>query len=252
MLGIEVPNRDRQMLTLREQLDTEEFENNDGALVVAMGADTAGRPVYADLAKMPHALIAGTTGSGKSVAINAIILSLVYRMTPDQLRFVMVDPKMLELSIYNDIPHLLTPVITDPNKAAAALNWVVKEMENRYRMMSELGVKNLASFNTKFAELAAEEKIPTKLVQVGFDLQTGQPRFEEQPLASKPLPHIVVVIDELADLMMVAGKAVEFSIGRLTQMARASGIHLLCATQRPSVGRGNGVDQGQHSDAGEL
>jgi len=235
VLGIEVPNRERQFLGLRELLDTDAFEHDAGSLVVALGVDTAGQPAYTDIAKMPHALIAGTTGSGKSVAINAFILSLLYRMTPDQLRFVMVDPKMLELSIYNDIPHLLTPVITDPNKAAAALNWVVKEMENRYRLMSELGVKNLAGFNEKFNALQGEGKVPTKLVQVGFDLNTGQPRFEEQPLATKPLPYIVVVIDELADLMMVAGKAVEFSIARLTQMARASGIHLLVATQRPSV-----------------
>lgn len=235
VLGIEVPNRERQFLGLRELLDTDAFEHDAGALVVALGVDTTGEPTYADISKMPHALIAGTTGSGKSVAINAFILSLVYRLTPDQLRFVMVDPKMLELSIYNDIPHLLTPVITDPNKAAAALNWVVKEMENRYRLMSELGVKNLSGFNEKFAALEEEGKVPTRLVQVGFDLNTGQPRFEEQPLATKPLPYIVVVIDELADLMMVAGKAVEFSIARLTQMARASGIHLLVATQRPSV-----------------
>lgn len=235
VLGIEVPNRERQFLGLKELLDTDAFEHDAGSLVVALGVDTAGEPTYTDISKMPHALIAGTTGSGKSVAINAFILSLLYRMTPDQLRFVMVDPKMLELSIYNDIPHLLTPVITDPNKAAAALNWVVKEMENRYRLMSEMGVKNLTGFNEKFAALEAEGKVPTRLVQVGFDLNTGQPRFEEQPLATKPLPYIVVVIDELADLMMVAGKAVEFSIARLTQMARASGIHLLVATQRPSV-----------------
>jgi S-DNA-T family DNA segregation ATPase FtsK/SpoIIIE len=235
VLGIEVPNANRKFLGLRELMDTDEFENDSGKLTVALGVDTAGIPVYTDIAKMPHALIAGTTGSGKSVAINAFILSLLYRMTPDELKFVMVDPKMLELSIYNDIPHLLTPVITDPNKAAAALNWVVKEMENRYRLMSELGVKNLANFNEKFRELEAEGKIPTKLVQIGFDLNTGQPQFEEQPLATKPMPYIVVVIDELADLMMVAGKAVEFSIARLTQMARASGIHLLVATQRPSV-----------------
>ncbi len=235
VLGIEVPNMHRQMLSLREILDTDEFENHEGGLVVALGVDTAGKPQYADLSKMPHALIAGTTGSGKSVAINAFILSLLYRMGPEDLRLLLVDPKMLELSIYNDIPHLLTPVVTDPNKAAAALNWVVKEMENRYRLMSELGVKNLQNFNEKFVQLEAEGKIPTKLVQVGFDLNTGQPAFEEQPLATKKLPYIVVVIDELADLMMVAGKAVEFSIARLTQMARASGIHLLVATQRPSV-----------------
>ena len=235
VLGIEVPNRERQFLGLKELLDTDEFEHDAGNLVVALGVDTTGQPVYADIAKMPHSLIAGTTGSGKSVAINAFILSLLYRLTPDQLRFVMIDPKMLELSIYNDIPHLLTPVITDPNKAAAALNWVVKEMENRYRLMSEIGVKNIIGFNEKFATMQEEGKVPTKLVQVGFDLNTGQPKMEEQPLATKPMPYIVVVIDELADLMMVAGKAVEFSIARLTQMARASGIHLLVATQRPSV-----------------
>ena len=235
VLGIEVPNRERQFLGLRELLDTEAFENTEEGLTVALGVDTTGQPVFADIAKMPHVLIAGTTGSGKSVAINAFILSLVYRMTPAELRMVMVDPKMLELSIYNDIPHLLTPVITDPGKAASALNWVVKEMENRYRLLSELGVKNLANFNQKFADLQAQGQVPTKLVQVGFDLNTGQPRFEEQPLATAPLPYLVVVIDELADLMMVAGKAVEFSIARLTQMARASGIHLLVATQRPSV-----------------
>ena len=235
VLGIEVPNLNRQFLGLKELFDTDEFEHDAGKLTVALGVDTAGIPAFTDISKMPHALIAGTTGSGKSVAINAFILSLLYRMTPEELRFVMVDPKMLELSIYNDIPHLLTPVITDPNKAAAALNWVVKEMENRYRLMSEMGVKNLANFNDKFRELEAEGKIPTKLVQTGFDINTGQPQFEEQPLATKPMPYIVVVIDELADLMMVAGKAVEFSIARLTQMARASGIHLLVATQRPSV-----------------
>lgn len=235
VLGIEVPNLNRQYLGLRELLDTDTFEHDAGKLVVALGVDTTGVPVYSDVSKMPHTLIAGTTGSGKSVAINAFILSLLYRMTPDELKFVMVDPKMLELSIYNDIPHLLTPVITDPNKAAAALNWVVKEMENRYRLMAELGVKNLAGFNQKFEELEAEGKMPTRLVQVGFDLNTGQPRMEEQPVAEKKLPYIVVVIDELADLMMVAGKAVEFSIARLTQMARASGIHLMVATQRPSV-----------------
>ncbi|HEX2859230.1 MAG TPA: DNA translocase FtsK 4TM domain-containing protein [Alphaproteobacteria bacterium] len=235
VLGIELPNRERQFTSLRELLETETFEEDPGALTVALGVDTSGQPTYADISKMPHGLIAGTTGSGKSVGINAFILSLVFRLTPDELKLVMVDPKMLELSIYNDIPHLITPVITDPNKAAAALNWVVKEMENRYRLMAELGVKNLASFNTRFAELQADGRVPTRLVQTGFDLQTGQPVHEEQPLATKPLPYIVVIIDELADLMMVAGKAVEFSIARLTQMARASGIHLLVATQRPSV-----------------
>ncbi|MDD9912253.1 MAG: DNA translocase FtsK 4TM domain-containing protein [Alphaproteobacteria bacterium] len=235
VIGIEMPNHNRQGVSLKELLDTADFESHAGKLTVAMGVDTAGNPVYEDIAKMPHALIAGTTGSGKSVAMNAFIMSLLYRLTPDQLKFVMVDPKMLELSIYNDIPHLLTPVITDPNKAASALNWVVKEMENRYRLMSELGVKNLASFNAKFSELQAAGEVPTRLVQTGFDVHTGQPIMEEQLLTDKMLPHIVVVIDELADLMMVAGKQVEMYIARLTQMARASGIHLLVATQRPSV-----------------
>ncbi len=235
VIGIEMPNRHRQMVTLRELLETEEFETHSGKLTVCLGVDTSGNPVYTDIAKMPHALIAGTTGSGKSVAMNAFILSLLYRMTPDQLKFMMIDPKMLELSIYNDIPHLLTPVITDPQKAAGALNWVVKEMENRYRLMSELGVKNLAGFNAKFVELQEAGKVPMRLVQTGFDMATGQPTMEEQPLAKNTLPHIVVVIDELADLMMVAGKQVEMYIARLTQMARAAGIHLLVATQRPSV-----------------
>lgn len=235
VIGIELPNRSRQMLSLKEMLATDLFETHAGKLTVSMGVSTSGEPIYADIAKMPHALIAGTTGSGKSVAMNAFILSLLYRMTPDQLRFVMIDPKMLELSIYNDIPHLLTPVITDPTKAATALNWVVKEMENRYRLMAELSVKNIASFNAKFMDLQSQGKVPTRLVQTGFDLSTGQPKMEEQLLAEKPIPHIVVVIDELADLMMVAGKQVELYIARLTQMARASGIHLLVATQRPSV-----------------
>lgn len=235
VIGIELPNAERRGVSLRELLATESFETHPGKLTIALGVDTAGTNAYIDIAKMPHALIAGTTGSGKSVAMNAFILSLVYRMPPQQLRFIMIDPKMLELSIYNDIPHLLTPVVTDPNKAAAALKWAVKEMENRYRLMSELGVKNLQSFNTKFAELQAAGKVPTKLVQTGFDPATGQPRMEEKPLATEPMPYIVVVIDELADLMMVAGKQVEGSIARLAQMARAAGIHLLIATQRPSV-----------------
>jgi S-DNA-T family DNA segregation ATPase FtsK/SpoIIIE len=235
VIGIEMPNLKRQMVTLKQLLETEPFETNPGKLAVAMGVDTGGEPVYSDIAKMPHALIAGTTGSGKSVAMNAFIMSLLYRLTPDELRFVMIDPKMLELSIYNDIPHLLTPVITDPNKAAGALKWVVGEMENRYQLMSALGVKNIQSFNAKFAELQAAGKTPTRMVQVGFEPTTGQPKMEEQPLAERTLPYIVVVIDELADLMMVAGKQVEVYIARLAQMARAAGIHLLVATQRPSV-----------------
>lgn len=235
VIGIEMPNAERRTVTLRELLATEAFETHPGKLTVAIGVDTGGQPVYTDIGKMPHSLIAGTTGSGKSVAMNAFILSLLYRMTPEQLRFIMIDPKMLELSIYNDIPHLLTPVVTDPNKASTALKWAVKEMERRYKLMSEMGVKNLQSFNTKFKELKAKDTIPTRPVQTGFDPSTGQPIVEQQPLATEPLPYIVVVIDELADLMMVAGKEVEASIARLAQMARAAGIHLLVATQRPSV-----------------
>lgn len=235
VIGIEMPNLKRRSVSLRELLASDEFETHPGKLSVALGVDTGGKPIYADIGKMPHALIAGTTGSGKSVAMNAFILSLLYRMTPQQLRFVMIDPKMLELSIYNDIPHLLTPVITDPNKAATALKWVVSEMEKRYKLMSELGVKNIQSFNAKFLEMKEQGEIPTRLVQTGFDPATGQPRMEKQPLADDALPYIVVVIDELADLMMVAGKQVEVYIARLAQMARAAGIHLLVATQRPSV-----------------
>jgi S-DNA-T family DNA segregation ATPase FtsK/SpoIIIE len=235
VLGIEMPNAARRTVSLREMLGTEQFETHPGKLTVALGVDSTGNPVYTDISKMPHALIAGTTGSGKSVAMNAFILSLAYRLTPEQLRFIMIDPKMLELSIYNDIPHLLTPVVTDPNKASVALQWAVREMENRYRLMSEFGVKNLQSFNTKFMELKEKGEIPTRMVQTGFDPNTGQPIMSQQPLAKDPMPYIVVVIDELADLMMVAGKQVETSIARLAQMARAAGIHLLVATQRPSV-----------------
>ena len=235
VIGIEMPNPERRTVTLRELLGTEAFETHPGKLAVAIGVDTGGQPVYTDISKMPHALIAGTTGSGKSVAMNAFIISLLYRMGPEQLRFLMIDPKMLELSIYNDIPHLLTPVVTDPNKAATALKWAVKEMERRYKLMSEMGVKNLQSFNSKFKELSKKGEVPMRQVQTGFDAETGQPTMEDQPLASEPLPFIVVVIDELADLMMVAGKEVETSIARLAQMARAAGIHLLVATQRPSV-----------------
>lgn len=235
VIGIEMPNSKRRTVYLRELLETEAFETHPAKLAIAMGVDTGGTPVYADISKMPHALVAGTTGSGKSVMINSMILSLAYRASPAQVRFLMVDPKMLELSIYNDIPHLLAPVVTDPNKAAVALKWVVKEMENRYRMMSEVGVKNIQSFNTQFAEWQAKGTIPKRKVQTGFDLQTGQPTFEERPLAEAAFPYIVVVIDELADLMMVAGKQVELYIARLAQMARAAGIHLVVATQRPSV-----------------
>ena len=235
VIGIELPNRNRKMVAFKDMMASEQFETHPGKLAVSLGVDTAGNNVYADIAKMPHALIAGTTGSGKSVAMNAFIVSLLYRMTPEQLKFVMIDPKILELSIYNGIPHLLTPVITDPNKASAALKWLVAEMDARYHKMSDLGVKNMQSFNAKFEELQAKGAIPMKNVQTGFAPETGQPIFEQRPVAEEPMPYIVVVLDELADLMMVAGKEVEQSIARLAQKARASGIHLLVATQRPSV-----------------
>lgn len=235
VIGIEMPNAHRKMVTLKELLETEAFESNPGKLTVALGVDTAGIPTYADIATMPHVLIAGTTGSGKSVAMNAFILSLLYRLSPEQLRLIMVDPKMLELSGYNDIPHLLTPVITDPNKASVALKWATREMERRYKMMADFGVKNIQSFNAKFADFQAREEVPTRVVQTGFEPATGKPIMEEQPLCDAPLPYIVIIIDELSDLMMVAGKQVEQSIARLAQMARAAGMHLLVATQRPSV-----------------
>lgn len=235
VIGIELPNEQRRMLTLKQMLSTPEFEKHKGKLTVSLGVDTAGKPVYTDLAKTPHCLVAGTTGSGKSVGVNAMILSLLYRMTPKQLKFIMVDPKMLELSVYNDIPHMLTPVVTDPAKASQALKWAVKEMEDRYRKMSEFGVKNISSFNEKFEKCEAEGKIPTMQIQTGFDPHTGKPITEEKAIATETMPYIVVIIDELADLMLVAGKEVEGSIARIAQMARAAGIHLVIATQRPSV-----------------
>tara|TARA_Y100001960_G_C14771563_1_gene880394 strand:- start:691 stop:3099 length:2409 start_codon:yes stop_codon:yes gene_type:complete len=235
VIGIELPNEKRRMLTLKQMLSTPEFEKHKGKLTVNLGVDTAGKPIYTDIAKTPHCLVAGTTGSGKSVGVNAMILSLLYRMTPKQLKFIMVDPKMLELSVYNDIPHMLAPVVTDPAKASQALKWAVKEMEDRYRKMAEFGVKNIVSFNEKFEKCEAEGKIPTMQIQTGFDPHTGKPIMEEKPIATETMPYIVVIIDELADLMLVAGKEVEGSIARIAQMARAAGIHLIIATQRPSV-----------------
>ena len=202
---------------------------------MALGKDIGGTPVYADLARMPHLLIAGTTGSGKSVAINTMITSLLYRHTPDDVRLLMIDPKMLELSVYDGIPHLLSPVVTEPGKAVVALKWVVREMEDRYRAMSQLSVRNIAGYNQRLKDAAKKGSVLTRTVQTGFDPESGKPIYEDQELDLTPLPYIVVVIDEMADLMLVAGKDVEAAVQRLAQMARAAGIHVIMATQRPSV-----------------
>ena len=235
LIGVELPNANREMVPLRELLSTPEYESTAGNLSLALGKNIAGEPVVADLARMPHLLIAGTTGSGKSVAVNTMILSLLYRLTPQQCRLIMIDPKMLELSVYDDIPHLLAPVVTEPGKAVVALKWVVGEMQNRYRAMSLLGVRNVAGYNQRVTEALAGGGKPKRTVQTGYDCETGEPMYEDQDLELKPLPFIVVVVDEMADLMMVAGKDVEAAIQRLSQMARAAGIHLIMATQRPSV-----------------
>ena len=234
-IGIELPNHDRQTVFLRELLASKDFEASKARLAVILGKDIGGEPVVADLASMPHLLVAGTTGSGKSVGVNTMIMSLLYRHSPDTLRFIMVDPKMLELSVYDDIPHLLTPVVTEPKKAVVALKWAVREMEERYRNMSKLGVRNLAAFNKRVSEANAKGERLVRQVQTGFDKETGQPLIEEQEFDFVPLPFIVIVIDEMADLMLVAGKDVEATVQRLAQMARAAGIHLIMATQRPSV-----------------
>lgn len=234
-IGIELPNVERETVFLRELLASEAFEKAPGSLPIVLGKDISGAPQIADLARMPHLLVAGTTGSGKSVALNAMILSLLYRLPPERCRLIMVDPKMLELSIYDDIPHLLTPVVTEPRKAIVALKWAVREMEGRYRAMSRLGVRNLDGYNARVEEARRTGQGLTRRVQTGFDPDTGQPLYEEQPIDLEALPLIVVVVDEMADLMLVAGKEVEGAIQRLAQMARAAGIHLIMATQRPSV-----------------
>ncbi len=235
VIGIELPNSRRETVHLHEILASSDFEKNTGKLNMSLGKDIGGTPVIADLSKMPHLLIAGTTGSGKSVGVNAMILSLLYRMKPEECRFIMIDPKMLELSIYDGIPHLLTPVVTDPHKAVVALKWAVREMEDRYRAMSQVGVRNIAGYNKRIKEAAAKGEQLTRRVQTGFDPETGKPIFEDQELPMEPLPFIVIIVDEMADLMLVAGKDVEASIQRLAQMARAAGLHLIMATQRPSV-----------------
>jgi DNA segregation ATPase FtsK/SpoIIIE, S-DNA-T family len=235
VIGIELPNSARETVLLRELLAANEYEKTKGKLPIVLGKDIGGTPIIADLAKMPHLLIAGTTGSGKSVGLNAMILSLLYRLPPEDCRFIMIDPKMLELSVYHDIPHLLAPVVTDPKKAVVSLKWAVREMEDRYQAMSKLSVRNIEGYNKRVGEAAKNGEILTRKIQTGFDPATGQAEFEEQELDLNPLPFIVVVVDEMADLMLVAGKDIEASIQRLAQMARAAGIHIIMATQRPSV-----------------
>ncbi len=234
-IGIELPNAKRENVLLREMLASQDFITAKEKLPIALGKTIGGDPVIADLAKMPHLLVAGTTGSGKSVAINTMILSLLYRLRPDQCRLIMVDPKMLELSIYDGIPHLLTPVVTDPKKAVVALKWAVREMEERYKKMSKLGVRNIDGFNARMAQAKAKGEVLTRTVQTGFDRETGEAIYEQEEMGLEPIPYIVVIVDEMADLMMVAGKEIEGAIQRLAQMARAAGIHLIMATQRPSV-----------------
>ncbi|MEC7299444.1 MAG: DNA translocase FtsK [Pseudomonadota bacterium] len=235
VIGIELPNEKREMVSFREILSTRDYGDGNQKLPLALGKDIGGDPIVANLAKMPHLLIAGTTGSGKSVAINTMILSLLYKLTPDDLRLVMIDPKMLELSVYDGIPHLLSPVVTDPKKAVVALKWVVGEMEERYRKMSKMGVRNIDGYNSRVADAQSRGEMFSRTVQTGFDDDTGDPVFETEEFAPQKMPYIVVIVDEMADLMMVAGKEIEACIQRLAQMARASGIHLIMATQRPSV-----------------
>ena len=235
VIGIELPNAKRQTVFLRELIASRAYEQNAAALPLVMGKDIGGAPVVVDLARMPHLLVAGTTGAGKSVGLNAMVLSLLYRLPPENCKFIMIDPKMLELSIYNDIPHLMTPVVTEPKKAIVALKWTVREMEERYRAMSKLGVRNVEGYNKRLVEARRKGEVLMRKVQTGFDSETGRPVHEDQPLDLTPLPYIVVVVDEMADLMMVAGKEIEAAIQRLSQMARAAGIHLIMATQRPSV-----------------
>ena len=235
VIGIELPNKVRETVYLREIIQSKTFQDSNYKLPLALGKNIGGEPVIAELAKMPHLLVAGTTGSGKSVAINAMILSLLYRLKPEQCRLIMVDPKMLELSIYDGIPHLLTPVVTDPKKAVTALKWAVREMEDRYRKMAKLGVRNIDGFNQRVSAAAEKGETITCRVQSGFDKETGEMLYHEEAMDLTRLPYIVIIVDEMADLMMVAGKEIEGAIQRLAQMARAAGIHLIMATQRPSV-----------------
>lgn len=235
VIGIELPNQTRELVSLRELLSSSDFESGKSKLTMALGKDIGGAPVMSDLTKMPHLLVAGTTGSGKSVGINTMILSLLYRLTPDRCRLILVDPKMLELSVYDGIPHLLAPVVTEPKKAVVALKWVVQEMENRYRKMAKIGVRNIDGFNERMREAKASGETLSRRVQTGFDPESGEAIYEDEIIETEILPFIVVVIDEMADLMMVAGKEIEGAVQRLAQMARAAGVHLITATQRPSV-----------------
>ena len=234
-IGIELPNAHREKVYLRELLSVKDGNESVAKLPLCLGKNIGGESIIVDLARMPHLLIAGTTGSGKSVAINTMILSLVYRLRPDQCRLIMVDPKMLELSVYDGIPHLLTPVVTDPKKAVVALKWAVREMEERYKKMSKLGVRNIDGYNARLVEAKSKGEELTRTVHTGFDKETGKAIYEDEKLDLEPLPYIVIIVDEMADLMMVAGKDIEGAVQRLAQMARAAGLHVILATQRPSV-----------------
>ena len=235
VIGIELPNEQRETVLLRDLLSSPAYEDTAARLTLALGKDISGEPVVVDLARMPHLLIAGTTGSGNALALNAMILSLLYRLPPDQCKLILIDPKVIELSVYEDIPHLLSPVVTEPHKAVVALKWVVREMDERYRLMSQLGVRDVFAFNRRLGEAIERGEKLSRRVQTGFEPGTGVPVFEEQPIEMVRLPLIVVVVDEVADLMLTAGKEIEAAIQRLSQKARAAGIHLIVATQRPSV-----------------
>jgi S-DNA-T family DNA segregation ATPase FtsK/SpoIIIE len=234
-IGIELPNEFREKVYFREMLASSEYNGTPAKLPLCLGKSIGGEPVVVDLARMPHLLIAGTTGSGKSVAINTMLLSLLYKLRPDQCRLIMIDPKMLELSVYDGIPHLLTPVVTDPKKAVVALKWAVREMEERYKKMSKLGVRNIDGYNTRLVEAKSRGEVLSRTVHTGYDKETGEAIYEKEELEFEELPYLVVIVDEMADLMMVAGKDIEGAIQRLAQMARAAGIHVVLATQRPSV-----------------
>ena len=234
-VGVELPNQEREVVNLKEIFGIKDFDTCNAKLPLVFGKDISGKNVIQDLSKMPHLLIAGTTGSGKSVGLNAMILSILYSLRPDQCKFIMIDPKMLELSVYDEIPHLITPVVTDPKKAIFSLKWLVDEMEKRYKIMSKIGVRNIESYNEKINDKKLNGEVIIEKTQTGFDSQTGKPIFEDKRINFDSLPYIVVIIDEIADLMLVSGRDVEAYIQRLSQMARAAGIHLIVATQRPST-----------------